>query len=203
MVELRKRPARDPAPAPAAKRASSKSNVKSKAKAVVDKVKGTSVGGKAEPPPTTSAETTGGKGVAGTEVAGDVKGDVDEKAGGKAVGNEGAEGGSSKLSKDSMGTKIALEGFGGTVSTHDGKEVSLKSLLDEGKKGVVVFTYPKASTPGCEFSFPLLRLSASVAGTLCLRLLSALPQQMLSFRFFRPYETMLFESEIEAACVEH
>ncbi|KAF2456780.1 thioredoxin-like protein [Lineolata rhizophorae] len=47
------------------------------------------------------------------------------------------------------GTTIALDGFGGEVQTHDGATVTLKQLVDESKAGVVLFTYPKASTPGC------------------------------------------------------
>jgi peroxiredoxin Q/BCP len=43
-----------------------------------------------------------------------------------------------------------LETFGGEVQTHEGKTTTLKDLLDESEKGVVLFTYPKASTPGCE-----------------------------------------------------
>lgn len=50
-----------------------------------------------------------------------------------------------------VGDVIDLEGFGGEVETHDGKKVTLKQLVDESKGGVVLFTYPKASTPGCEW----------------------------------------------------
>jgi peroxiredoxin Q/BCP len=50
------------------------------------------------------------------------------------------------------GDKIDFEGFGGEVETNDGRKVTLKSLVDESKEGVVLFTYPKASTPGCELS---------------------------------------------------
>lgn len=49
------------------------------------------------------------------------------------------------------GDKIDLEGFGGEVETNDGRKVTLKMLVDESKEGVVLFTYPKASTPGCRF----------------------------------------------------
>lgn len=48
------------------------------------------------------------------------------------------------------GDKIDFEDFGGEVETNDGRKVTLKSLVDESKEGVVLFTYPKASTPGCE-----------------------------------------------------
>ena len=50
-----------------------------------------------------------------------------------------------------VGDVIDLEGFGGEVETNDGKKVTLKQLVDESKGGVVLFTYPKASTPGCEW----------------------------------------------------
>lgn len=49
-----------------------------------------------------------------------------------------------------VGDVIDLEGFGGEVETNDGKKVTLKQLVDESDGGVVLFTYPKASTPGCE-----------------------------------------------------
>ncbi|KAG9229249.1 putative peroxiredoxin [Amylocarpus encephaloides] len=47
------------------------------------------------------------------------------------------------------GVAIDLEGFGGEIETHDGVKTTLKKLVDESKGGVVLFTYPKASTPGC------------------------------------------------------
>lgn len=46
---------------------------------------------------------------------------------------------------------IDIESFGGEVQTNDGETTSLKKLLDESKAGVVFFTYPKASTPGCKY----------------------------------------------------
>jgi thioredoxin-dependent peroxiredoxin len=52
-----------------------------------------------------------------------------------------------------VGDTIDIEGFGGEVETHDGKKTSLKQLLEESKAGVVIFTYPKASTPGCKYHF--------------------------------------------------
>lgn len=48
-----------------------------------------------------------------------------------------------------VGDIISLDGFGGEIETNDGKKTSLKALVDESKGGVVLFTYPKASTPGC------------------------------------------------------
>ncbi|KAI5195287.1 hypothetical protein AUEXF2481DRAFT_34304 [Aureobasidium subglaciale EXF-2481] len=55
------------------------------------------------------------------------------------------------------GDKIDFEGFGGEVETNDGKKVTLKSLVDESKEGIVLFTYPKASTPGCTTQVCLFR----------------------------------------------
>lgn len=46
---------------------------------------------------------------------------------------------------------IDIETFGGEVETNDGEQTSLKKLLEESKSGVVFFTYPKASTPGCKY----------------------------------------------------
>ena len=59
-----------------------------------------------------------------------------------------ATNGSGKLAVDSI---IPLDGFGGEVETHTGEKTTLKKLLDDSKAGVVLFTYPKASTPGCEY----------------------------------------------------
>ena len=36
----------------------------------------------------------------------------------------------SRLSKDSVGTTISLEGFGGRVTRHDGVEVTMKELVE-------------------------------------------------------------------------
>ncbi|KAI8962843.1 AhpC-TSA-domain-containing protein [Daldinia sp. FL1419] len=57
--------------------------------------------------------------------------------------------GSSKPAKPVVGDTLTLDGFGGEFETNDGKKTTLKDLLDESKSGVVIFTYPKASTPGC------------------------------------------------------
>lgn len=44
---------------------------------------------------------------------------------------------------------LDLEGFGGEIETNDGTKTSLKKLVDYSTSGVILFTYPKASTPGC------------------------------------------------------
>lgn len=56
---------------------------------------------------------------------------------------------SSSGSGDKVGDEIDLEGFGGTIETNDGEETTLKELVEKSRSGVVLFTYPKASTPGC------------------------------------------------------
>ena len=52
-----------------------------------------------------------------------------------------------------VGDTIIIDGFGGQVETDDGQKMTLKRLLDESKSGVILFTYPKASTPSCRHSF--------------------------------------------------
>ena len=50
-----------------------------------------------------------------------------------------------------VGDSITLEGFGGEVETHDEKKVTLAGIVAESKAGIILFTYPKASTPGCKY----------------------------------------------------
>lgn len=52
--------------------------------------------------------------------------------------------------KIAVGDVIDLDDFGGEIQTNDGETTTLKKLLEESGSGVVLFTYPKASTPGCE-----------------------------------------------------
>ena len=73
----------------------------------------------------------------------------------KAAGSKGkqassANGSSSSASAVTVGSTITLEAFGGEIETNDGEKTNLKKLVDESKGGVVLFTYPKASTPGCK-----------------------------------------------------
>ncbi|PKY01848.1 putative disrupter of telomere silencing protein Dot5 [Aspergillus campestris IBT 28561] len=48
-----------------------------------------------------------------------------------------------------VGDVIVADGFGGEIETNEGAKTTLKSLVDMSKSGVVIFTYPRASTPGC------------------------------------------------------
>ena len=63
----------------------------------------------------------------------------------KANGSSATSGG-----KIAAGEVINLDDFGGEIETNDGEKTTLKKLVDDSKAGVVLFTYPKASTPGCE-----------------------------------------------------
>jgi peroxiredoxin Q/BCP len=49
-----------------------------------------------------------------------------------------------------VGDTIDLATFGGEIETHEGVKTTLQKLVEESKGGVVLFTYPKASTPGCK-----------------------------------------------------
>jgi len=56
-----------------------------------------------------------------------------------------------------VGDVIDLATFGGEIQTHAGVKTTLKALVEESKSGVVLFTYPKASTPGCTTQACLFR----------------------------------------------
>lgn len=60
-----------------------------------------------------------------------------------------------KAAKVAAGDSITLAGFGGEIETQDGEKTTLQKLVEESEKGVVLFTYPRASTPGCMFK-PIL-----------------------------------------------
>ena len=81
---------------------------------------------------------------------------VKEAVKGKTAEPEKANG-ASKPAKPVVGDTIDLEGFGGEVETNEGAKTSLKALVDESKSGVVLFVYPKASTPGCKYRKPSSR----------------------------------------------
>lgn len=83
-----------------------------------------------------------------TKVATKVKEAVKGK--GKPAEPEKTNGSSKPAAKPVVGDTITLDGFGGEVETNDGTKTTLKALVDESKSGVVLFTYPKASTPGCK-----------------------------------------------------
>ena len=109
----------------------------------------------APPPParkkTTKTATATAKTTA-TKVKDAVKEKVAEVAAAVAAPTNGAS------DKPAVGTTITLDGFGGEIETNDGAKTTLKALVDESKGGVVLFTYPKASTPGCKLppNIPLI-----------------------------------------------
>lgn len=130
-VELRKRKAPQPPPAPApAVKRASKAGRPSKAKAAASKKEEAATKKDAPAAPAAAA----GAAVSPPAVAAN-----------KVV---------------AVGDVIDLDGFGGEIETNDGKKTSLKELVEESESGVVLFTYPKASTPGCTFfiSYVLLAL---------------------------------------------
>lgn len=143
-VELRKRkaPAAPAAPAPPAKKASRAKAKTNPVKVAAAKVKDAISGKKNKKPAATAADKDATNG-ASTAAA--------------------TNGSTDKLK---VGDVIALEGFGGEVETNDGEKTTLKALVDASKNGVVVFTYPKASTPGCKFIY-------FFSGSVCRILISA------------------------------
>ncbi|KAJ5906242.1 uncharacterized protein N7473_003158 [Penicillium subrubescens] len=62
-----------------------------------------------------------------------------------------------KSTVPAVGDIIDLDTFGGEIETNDGTKTTLKKLVEESKSGVVLFTYPKASTPGCTKQVCLFR----------------------------------------------
>lgn len=143
-VELRKRKAHQQPSAPAPKRAS-------KPKAAAAKVKKAAVAKKAEPeaaPEVEEPEVEEPK--VEEEKVEEEK--VEDKAEDKVEEKKEEPVKETKKSGDKIvvGDVINLEGFGGEIVTNDGTSTSLKKLVDESKAGVVLFTYPKASTPGCK-----------------------------------------------------
>jgi peroxiredoxin Q/BCP len=124
--ELRKRKAPQPAPEPPAKKTTKSSVAKAAAK-----VKEAVTGKPSKAAPAAKGKANGSAAAVPTA--------VDAPA-------------ATKSEKPAVGDIINLDGFGGEVETNDGKKTTLKALVDESKAGVVLFTYPKASTPGCKIS---------------------------------------------------
>jgi peroxiredoxin Q/BCP len=118
MVELRKRPAPPPAAPPAKKKAAPKSKAKKEDAKTEEAV--------AEEQPVAADNT------ATEDAAKDAP--VEPKA-------------KTSSSPPKQGDEIDLEGFGGEIETNDGEKTTLAQLASSSKKGVVLFTYPKASTP--------------------------------------------------------
>ncbi|KAM0339395.1 hypothetical protein ACHAPU_010960 [Fusarium lateritium] len=131
-VELRKRKAPAAPPPPPVKRKASGKTSKAAAKV---KEAATKVAEKEEPEKAEELkeETKEEKKPEEEPKAEEPKAQESKKAGGKLE----------------VGDVVDLDDFGGEVETNDGEKTTLKKLVDESKSGVVLFTYPKASTPGC------------------------------------------------------
>lgn len=138
MVELRKRKTPPPAPEPKPKK-----ERKTKAKAATN---GDASGAAAAAP---EPEPVAEKSTGAPEKPVEEEKPAEE---GKPAAAEEKSAAKSNNGPPKVGDKIDLDDFGGEIETNDGKKVSLKSLVGESKGGVVLFTYPKASTPGCRFS---------------------------------------------------
>lgn len=121
MVELRKRKEAPPPPPPAKKRAPSK------AKKDAPKVEKEAEAAEAAKAPEVAVEDAPPAAV------------EEAPAATKATG------------PPKVGESIELNGFGGEVQTHSEEATTLAKLLEASKSGVVLFTYPKASTPGCKY----------------------------------------------------
>lgn len=128
MVELRKRKTPPPAPVRPAKKASAPKGKKA-------------AGGK-----TVVEQATEAVAEAAAAVTETVTEAVDTAT--KAV-TDATTAAASTTGPPKAGDTIDLANFGGEVETHDGKKTTLAKLVEESKGGVVLFTYPKASTPGC------------------------------------------------------
>lgn len=127
MVELRKRKTPPPAPVrPAKKKAAPKKTTAGKVKdAVVEKAEAVK------------------EAVTGKSIAKAAKANGDEAPAAAPAAKPAAKG------PAKAGDTIDLSTFGGEVETNDGTKTTLAKLVEESKSGVVLFTYPKASTPGC------------------------------------------------------
>lgn len=135
MVELRKRKTPPPAPVRPAKKASApKGNKAASEKTVVEQA--------------TEAVAEAAAVVTDT-VAEAVDTTKEALADATNGANKSAAAPASKTGPPKTGDTIDLTDFGGEVETHDGEKTTLAKLVAESKGGVVLFTYPKASTPGC------------------------------------------------------
>ncbi|CAM1500822.1 Fc.00g099840.m01.CDS01 [Cosmosporella sp. VM-42] len=136
---LRKRKAPEaPAPAPVPKKASGKAG-----KAAATKVKAAAVGRKKKSPVEKKVEEEEDKKEEEAAKEEETK-EAEETEEEKEEPKKKKKGG-----KLEVGDSVDLDDFGGEIETNDGEKTSLKELVEKSEAGVVLFTYPKASTPGC------------------------------------------------------
>lgn len=98
------------------------------------------------PPPEPPAKKPSKVAKAASKIKEAVKGKPEAKP--KANGAAAAKA-SAPAKKPEVGDTIDLASFGGEITTNDGETTTLAKLVEKSGSGVVLFTYPKASTPGC------------------------------------------------------
>ncbi|KAF7894840.1 hypothetical protein EAF00_006654 [Botryotinia globosa] len=145
-VTLRKRPApaEPPAPAPPAKKKSAVAKSVAKVKETVKKAAEPKVAKATKAAP--ASKTNGSK--AKTETKVEAPAPLPQVKASKASAATPAPAPAAST-KAVVGETIDLKGFGGEIETNEGEKTTLEKLVSESKNGVVIFTYPKASTPGC------------------------------------------------------
>ncbi|UKZ48549.1 hypothetical protein TrVGV298_002774 [Trichoderma virens] len=155
-VELRKRkaPVAPPAPAPSKKKAATKARKPAgKAKEEVKKPEA-----KADKPSKDEEATESApEAPEEKETVKDTEESAKDDAKEEPKDDKKKPAAAAAAGKIAVGDVIDLEGFGGEIQTNDGDTTSLKKLVDDSKSGVVLFTYPKASTPGCTTQVCLFR----------------------------------------------
>ena len=70
---------------------------------------------------------------------------------GRAFFNKSKLGGVELMRNPHPGDILRLDGFGGDILLNDGQQVTLQLLINISVSGVIVFTTPKAQTPGREY----------------------------------------------------
>ena len=168
-VTLRKRPApaEPPAPAPAAKKKSTVAKTVAKVKEPVKKAaEPKAAEPKAAEPKAAKAtkaapasKTNGSK--AKTETKVEAPAPLPQVKASKASAPAPASA-PVATTKVVVGETIDLKGFGGEIETNEGEKTTLEKLVSESKSGVVLFTYPKASTPGCKYHTPSIFIHPSI-----------------------------------------
>lgn len=97
------------------------------------------------PPPPSKKKTAAAKPAAAAKA----KAVPDAKAKATKTNGASAAAPAKKPGKVAVGDSITLAGFGGEIETQGGEKTTLQKLVEKSEKGVVLFTYPRASTPGC------------------------------------------------------
>lgn len=108
------------------------------------------------PPPEPPAKKPSKVAKAASKVKEAVKGKPEAKPKANGAGAAVAKA-SAPAKKLEVGDTVDLASFGGDVTTNDGETTTLAQLVQKSGSGVVLFTYPKASTPGCTTQACLFR----------------------------------------------